>query len=62
MPPVKYPTEYEPRILEKDIALQGFLDPSIKLVFMDATAGFTDNVSLFFSFPLLSCFHHYRKE
>ncbi|XP_027195734.1 mitochondrial ribosomal protein S22 [Dermatophagoides pteronyssinus] len=43
MPPVKYPTEYEPRILEKDIALQGFLDPSIKLVFMDATAGFTDN-------------------
>mgnify|MGYP006875368475 CR=1 FL=1 len=46
MPPVKYTEEYEPRILEKDIALQGFLDPSIKLVFMDATASFSDNVRL----------------
>lgn len=44
MPPVKYAKSVEPEVLEEDVALQGFLDPSVKLVFLDATAGFADNV------------------
>lgn len=44
MPPVKYAKKFEPKLLEKDDALKGFLDPSVKLIFMDATPGFSDHV------------------
>lgn len=46
MPPIKYPEEIEPKILEQDVALQGFLDPSVKVIFMDATPGYSDVVSI----------------
>ena len=42
MPPVKYAKELKPKVLEQDAALQGFLDPSVKLIFMDATPGYSD--------------------
>lgn len=43
MPPVKYAQEIKPEVLEEDAELKGFLDPSLKLVFLDATPGFDDN-------------------
>ncbi|KAF7491813.1 28S ribosomal protein S22 [Sarcoptes scabiei] len=46
MPPVKYSKTFEPKTLERDIALQGFLDPSVKLIFMDATAGIAEHERL----------------
>ncbi|KAJ6220158.1 hypothetical protein RDWZM_005970 [Blomia tropicalis] len=42
MPPVKYAKELVPRVLEKDSALEGFLDSSVKMIFLDATPGFSD--------------------
>lgn len=45
MPPVKEAKKHEPRVLERDVALQGFLDPQVKVIFMDATSGFTDKVT-----------------
>lgn len=47
MPPVKYPEEHQPKVLEQDEALQGFLDPSVKVILMDATPGYSDVVSFF---------------
>lgn len=44
MPPVKYAKELVPRVLEKDSALEGFLDSSVKMIFLDATPGFSDIV------------------
>ena len=48
MPPVKYAKELEPKILEQDVTLQGFLDSPVKLVFMDATPGFSDVVCILY--------------
>lgn len=44
MPPVKYAKEHKPKILEQDPAIQGFLDPSVKIIFLDATPGYSDVV------------------
>lgn len=44
MPPVKYSQNFEPRVFEKDIAIQGYMDPSIKIILLDASPGFNDNV------------------
>lgn len=51
-PPVKFAKKFEPRVLEKDPALKGFLDPSVKFIFMDATHGFSDNVCYLIRFLL----------
>ena len=47
MPPVKYAQEFVPKILEEDLALEGFLDSEVKLIFVDATSGYADEVSYF---------------
>lgn len=47
MPPVKYPAEHRPKVLDQDPALQGFLDPSVKVILVDATPGYSDVVSVF---------------
>ena len=45
MPPVKYSTEFKPRIFEKDDAIKGFIDS--KFIFVDASPGYSDEVREF---------------